>query len=84
MKSEVPIRRSLLRTFPYYGGDECLLNGQIQCALPGNHHNMPKNMESLSGGGRAGRDGEPAECILLYGGQDVHYQSVFADHNQGK
>ena len=32
--------------------------------------------------GRAGRDGEPAECILLYGGQDVITNQFFIDHNQ--
>lgn len=32
--------------------------------------------------GRAGRDGEPANCILLYGGQDVVTNQLFIDHNQ--
>lgn len=45
------------------------------------HYNMPKNMEGYyQEAGRAGRDGDAAECILLYAARDVRINQFLIEN----
>ena len=46
------------------------------------HADMPGTMEHYTQeAGRAGRDGEPSECVLFFGYQDIVLQRFFIDGN---